>query len=149
MGNPFLFCTYKPIVLSNYRKMKILKHIIFSFMIMLFSCATQVQHEVKMLNQNEFAKKIKDTEVQLLDVRTHAEYLKAHLPNAININIQENGFNESAKARLDRNKPVAVYCHSGRRSHIASGILLDMGYEVYELEGGVGGWPGEVSYGEN
>jgi rhodanese-related sulfurtransferase len=38
-----------------------------------------------------------------------------------------------------------VYCRSGARSSNASGIMIDAGFsEVYNLNGGIMGWDGEV-----
>lgn len=87
--------------------------------------------------------------VQVLDVRTHSEYLKGHIPYAINIDINDNRFNEKIRESVDKDYPVAIYCLTGKRSAVASGILVDMGYEVYQLEDGIQGYQGQVSYGEN
>jgi rhodanese-related sulfurtransferase len=84
--------------------------------------------------------------VQVLDVRTESEYLKGHLPNALNINIRDTAFHSRVLELLEKDRPVAVYCRSGNRSKVAGAILVDMGYEVYELNSGVVGWTGKVEY---
>ena len=117
----------------------------------LFAC----QHQVMKMGQyhgvdaESFKIVVRNQNVQVIDVRTDSEFLKGHIPNAINIDINEHNFNDNCRKVLDDHYPVAVYCHSGKRSHIAAGILVDMGYEVYELEGGVLGWTGAVSTGMN
>ena len=110
------------------------------------ACAPQTPVEVHSVDASVFSKVIENSNAQILDVRTRGEFLKGHLPNAINIDIKSNTFNETARTLLDVDRPVALYCQSGKRSRIAAGILLDMGYEVYELQGGVAGWQGPVSY---
>jgi rhodanese-related sulfurtransferase len=44
-------------------------------------------------------------------------------------------------ASLNKNKPVAIYCRSGRRSASALIILKEMGFkDIYDLEGGFLNW---------
>lgn len=113
------------------------------------ACAPTPVMEVHSVGSDQFHRIVDNGNVQILDVRSQGEFAKGHLPNAINIDIKSCDFNSDARASLDRDMPVAVYCQSGKRSHIASGILLDMGYEVYELKDGVAGWVGPVAYGYN
>jgi rhodanese-related sulfurtransferase len=47
--------------------------------------------------------------VQLVDVLAFEEYAQEHLPGAINIPIRQ--LDAETTAKLDRHKPVAVYCH--------------------------------------
>ena len=51
---------------------------------------------------------------------------------------------ESKIDNLNKKKPVAVYCRSGRRSKIAAQKLADKGFEVYELDKGIMQWDGEI-----
>jgi rhodanese-related sulfurtransferase len=46
---------------------------------------------------------------QLLDVLSADEYEDAHLPEAVNIPLKRLG--DEATQRLDRRRPVIVYCH--------------------------------------
>ncbi len=46
---------------------------------------------------------------QLVEVLPTDEYEEEHLPGAINIPLRK--LDEEAPARLERNKPVIVYCH--------------------------------------
>ncbi|WP_286006501.1 rhodanese-like domain-containing protein [Ligilactobacillus aviarius] len=41
---------------------------------------------------------------------------------------------------MQKDKPVALYCRSGRRSKKAAELLSKAGYEVYELDSGFHGW---------
>lgn len=58
--------------------------------------------------------------VFILDVRTPAEFAQKHLPNAVNIPVEE------LKGRIDEvpvDKPVVVYCRSGMRAGNAGAML--------------------------
>lgn len=69
---------------------------------------------------------------QVLDVRTDAEFAEGHVPGAVLIPHDQL---EARLAELDRERPVLVYCRSGRRSTIAEDLLLAKGYEVRQIEG--------------
>ena len=79
-------------------------------------------------------------EVQLLDVRTVAEYSEGHVPHSININVLDESFETMADSTLQKDKPVAVYCRSGKRSKKAAAILSKKGYIIYDLDKGFIGW---------
>jgi thioredoxin 1 len=76
----------------------------------------------------------------LVDVRTPEEYAEGHINGALNINWNDPAFMDEM-AKLDKNKPVFVYCKSGGRSGQAAEALKGMGFkEIYDLEGGIMGW---------
>jgi thioredoxin 1 len=89
----------------------------------------------------DFAEKIIELPAApIIDVRTASEFAKAHLQNAINVDINGGQFREEI-SRLDKSKPVFVYCLSGGRSASAVGQMRSLGFkEVYELEGGLMKW---------
>lgn len=75
--------------------------------------------------------------VTVIDVRTPAEFEAGHLPNAININVEDPAFAEQI-AQLDTTGTYAIYCRSANRSRVAEEIMLGAGFEnVFGLEGGV------------
>ncbi len=123
----------------------------FVFATILFACQYQSPKvgQYHSIDAESFKIVVRNQNVQVLDVRTDGEYIKGHIPSAVNIDINEQNFNNRCRKVFDTHYPIAVYCHSGKRSHIAAGILVDMGYEVYELEGGVLGWTGDVDTGVN
>jgi rhodanese-related sulfurtransferase len=48
---------------------------------------------------------------------------------------------EKLFAKLNKNKPVYVYCRSGARSQRAARKLVEMGFlKIYDLEGGYMSW---------
>ncbi len=77
---------------------------------------------------------------QLVDVRTPQEYEAGHLKDAVNIDVKGADF-RTAIEKLDKSRPVFVYCRSGVRSKTAISILKEAGFkEVYELDGGINAW---------
>ncbi len=93
------------------------------------------------LNAADFQKKIAtDNASIVLDVRTPQEYANGHLQNATAINFFDTDFKEKV-SKLDKTKPVFVYCAVGGRSAKASKILQESGFKaVYNLLGGFNGW---------
>jgi phage shock protein E len=77
---------------------------------------------------------------QLLDVRTKEEWDEGYLKGATLVTVTEEGFLEKAKAKLDPEKPVVVYCRSGGRSVKATEQLRAAGFTVHDLKGGITAW---------
>lgn len=76
----------------------------------------------------------------VVDVRTPDEFNQSHLKNAINININDENFPNQI-GKLDKSKPVFVYCLSGSRSSYAARFMLSQGFKtVYDLAGGMIKW---------
>ena len=94
----------------------------------------------KNLTADEFDRLIQDEDVQRVDVRTVAEYSEGHIPGSLNINALEDHFAAASEEMLDKDRPVAVYCKSGRRSRNAARILTNLGYKVYNLDKGFDNW---------
>ena len=90
------------------------------FLSMLFSC--RQKGEFKSLSVDDFESLIEAADVQRLDVRTLAEYSEEHIPASVNINVLDDSFAAIADSTLQKDKPVAVYCRSGKRSKKAAGI---------------------------
>jgi thioredoxin len=93
------------------------------------------------LSAEEFNKKLSVTkDLTLVDVRTPGEFSKGHLVNAQNIDYNGDNFKQEI-SKVDKSKPVYVYCLSGGRSSNAAKELRSLGYkEVYELDGGILKW---------
>lgn len=73
-----------------------------------------------------------------LDVRTPEEYAEGHIEGSILIPVQEL---EGRLNELAKDKRVYVYCHSGKRSAAASGILVKNGFtHIENVEGGISAW---------
>lgn len=92
------------------------------------------------MDVNEFANFITGDGVQLVDVRTPEEYAQGHIADARNIDVFNRDFLQEAEKSLDKSKPVAVYCRSGKRSADAARILSQAGFKVVNLKGGIIAW---------
>ncbi|MDN0051526.1 rhodanese-like domain-containing protein [Bacteroides caecigallinarum] len=122
-----------------------LKSIYFMFFVCVFlfglmACSSKPKDKFTNLSADEFEKLIENDDVQRLDVRTVAEYSEGHIPGSININIFDDKFSAAADEILDKSRPVAVYCKSGRRSRNAARLLVKKGYTVYNLDKGILNW---------
>ena len=78
--------------------------------------------------------------VVILDVRKADEFAEGHIKGAILIDQFQSDFMEQAKAKLPKDKTIAIYCRSGRRSANAAGRLADVGYKCVNLKGGILAW---------
>ena len=108
------------------------------FLSSLFSC--QQKGDFESMNVEDFDALIQDEGMQRLDVRTLAEYSEGHIAKTININVMDDSFSSMADSLLQKDRPVAVYCRSGKRSKKAAAILSKKGYKVFELDKGFNSW---------
>ena len=98
--------------------------------------------KVTNLNVNDFAKKITDSSVTLVDVRTPGEFASGHIAGATNVDFESGNFEQDIQ-KLDKTKTYAVYCRSGNRSGQATALMVKDGFKaVFNLDGGVINWTG-------
>ena len=77
---------------------------------------------------------------QLIDVRTPQEFAKYHIRSAQNIDFRSPNFKKEIE-KLDKTKPVLIYCLSGARSKSALSVFREAGFTtVYDLNGGINAW---------
>lgn len=96
--------------------------------------------EVVSVGVDEFARAIADSAVQLVDVRTAEEYSQGTIPGSVNIDVNSGNFGVTADSLLDKDRTVAIFCRSGRRSKKAAEILSLNGFNVVELDKGYSSW---------
>jgi len=103
-----------------------------------FSCVSQ---PVQTVNVDEFEKQLIATKgEQLIDVRTPQEFEKYRIKSAKNIDFKSPDFKKEIE-KLDKTKPVLIYCLSGVRSKAAAEICKELGFKtVYDLGGGINAW---------
>lgn len=88
------------------------------------------------LEKTDFAELIKEGAV-ILDVRSKSEYAGGHIPNSLNIPVDQ--LPQNLSRLKDKNKTIIICCASGMRSASAKAILKNNGYtNVYNG----GGWMG-------
>lgn len=95
------------------------------------------------LNAPEFKTKIETPDVQLIDIRTSQEFALGYIEGAENIDMYSPEFVQSI-SKLDKEKPLALYCKSGGRSKDAMKMLANEGFKnIYALKGGLLAWEKE------
>ncbi|WP_422107608.1 rhodanese-like domain-containing protein [Winogradskyella sp.] len=96
--------------------------------------------EVKLVTAEEMQSILELEDVQLVDVRSEKEYKQEHIVNSQNIDFSSPTFDEDI-SKLDKEKPVILYCKGGARSAKCAKKLKEAGFEkVYDLEGGISKW---------
>ncbi|MFC4634961.1 rhodanese-like domain-containing protein [Dokdonia ponticola] len=106
-----------------------------------FSCVSQEEKGIYIIDVQSVKTDIIGKDVQLVDVRSEEEYNKGHIDDAININIADKERFTAEIQKLDKTKPVYIYCHSGVRSHRASKLIQELGFTtIYDFTGGWSVW---------
>lgn len=118
-----------------------IKRILFLCIAVVFLTTGCTEDIAKQVNTDEFETLLADdSSVQLLDVRTPQEYAQGFIANSTLMNFNDPSFKAQLEG-LHKNKPVAVYCHSGARSNQAFEMMKEMGFKkIYELQGGIVAW---------
>lgn len=109
----------------------------------IISCASACgnSNNSDLLAVSQFEKFIQEGPgVTLLDVRTPEEFAECHIPGAQNIDFQSEGFVDAVESAISKDKTLAIYCRSGRRSAEAMKILQTKGFDVKDLDGGILAW---------
>ena len=106
----------------------------------LMSCAQTSTSTSQVLNAAAYKEAIAAKNIQLLDVRTAAEFNAGHIQNALQANWLDPKEFANRTQHLDKNLTVYVYCQVGARSASAQAALEAKGYNVINLEGGLSNW---------
>lgn len=107
----------------------------------LFNCK-QVEKKsvVELITVEEMDSLLEMSKVQLIDVRTPGEYAEGYIKGAVNIDFRDENF-EDLIAKIDKTKPVIVYCARGGRSNKCSSYMKKAGFtKIYDLDGGITEW---------
>ena len=92
---------------------------------------------VTTVGAQDFLAKTAEPGVVVVDVRTAAEFALGHVDGAINVDVEAPTF-DAQIAGLDKATTYAVYCHSGRRSGLATDAMGAAGFtSVVNLDGGI------------
>ncbi len=121
-----------------------MKKYLYFLIILFFSIFTACQENesapIQKISVEQLLEAINSDDVQLIDVRTEGEFNDGSIQKAQNICVTTNGFKEKVK-NLDKERPVYLYCKSGKRSANAAEILKEMGFkEIYDMTGGYDEW---------
>ena len=120
------------------------------FIFFLNSCNSSKGNEANtpepiLINSEKFVELRKDTSIQIIDVRTPGEVSDGYIPGTtIFLDINSDDFDAKID-QLDKSKKYIVYCKSGGRSSRAVETMRGKGFKyIYELEGGISSWSGEL-----
>ena len=106
----------------------------------LFNCTKFKTKTSVLISAEQMLELVKFEDVQLIDVRTPAEFAEGHIENAKNIDFYSSNFDLEIDA-LDKSIPVILYCKSGRRSAKCVSKFNSKGFKViYDLQGGISHW---------
>jgi len=106
----------------------------------IISCAQTSTSASLSLNAAAYKQAIAAKNIQILDVRTAAEFKGGHIKDALQANWLDPKEFADRTQHLDKNLPVYVYCQAGARSASAQTALEAKGYKVVNLEGGMSNW---------
>ncbi|MEZ4795862.1 MAG: rhodanese-like domain-containing protein [Flavobacteriaceae bacterium] len=109
-----------------------------------FGCKeTTTEESIKLVTPDEMKELSQMDGVQLVDVRTPEEYQEGYIEGFQNIDFLSDTFLQDVE-KLDKEKPVIVYCRSGGRSARCSKLMVEKGFKkVYDLDGGISKWKSE------
>jgi len=124
-----------------------MKHLLFILSIALFvatsSCKDETKGEVQVVTPEEMITLLELDDVQLVDVRTPEEYKEGYIENFQNIDFFSESFEKDIE-KLDKSKPVIVYCKSGNRSGKCAKLMKEKGFvKIYDFKGGISKWEKE------
>jgi molybdopterin/thiamine biosynthesis adenylyltransferase/rhodanese-related sulfurtransferase len=106
-------------------------------------CGARNEYEIPTMSAHELKRKIDAREpFDLIDVREAFEYEIARIDGAQLIPLGEIADRVS---ELQRERPIVIHCHTGRRSAEAVRLLQQRGFaNVYNLEGGIDAWSDQI-----
>lgn len=115
------------------------------FLIILSSCSIGRLEKLevyKELPPSLYLPYVQDSSINLIDVRTEAEYAKSHIEGAINISYFGGHFREELKEKaLDKSLPTLIYCETQHRSLFVAKKMYRMGFRnVIDLDRGMMYW---------
>lgn len=121
-----------------------MKQIIFFFSLLfsvaITSCNNASAQQSHLLEPQQLLDKVNNEDVHFVDVRTPMEFNQGHIEGAINIDFMANDFADQLK-QLDTDKPIVIYCRTGRRSGLTTRTLVEIGFkDIYDLKGGTISW---------
>lgn len=116
-----------------------MKKIISFLFVILFITACSGAAKFETINTDR-ALELIDSGAIILDVRSDEEFNREHIPNAVNLPLDDIESIDIAK-----DETLVVYCQTGMRSLEAVKKLSSMGYtSLYNLDGGLLNWGGEL-----
>ena len=117
-----------------------MKNLVCLFIMIFFCVNCNSQVALKVITAKELKVLLSQENIQLMDVRTPEEIKEGAIQTAFFVNYFDVDFENVATAKLNKSKPVYLYCRSGNRSGKACKILKEKGFEVINVLGGYKQW---------
>lgn len=117
-----------------------LKTLIILSLVISSAIFAQTSQNIKNISAVEFKKAIESGKYLLVDVRTPDEFSQGHISGAMNVNLQDVSFEKKMKTLTAKNKSIAVYCRSGRRSKAAISTFATNKLQIIDLNDGIISW---------
>jgi len=92
---------------------------------------------INQIDAQEAQKMIDTQNAVVIDIRDPASFANGHIENAIRID------NENFQAFIDsadKETPIIVCCYHGNSSQAATGVIDDLGFKGFSLQGGMSDW---------
>ncbi len=107
-----------------------------TLLVLLFSSHTEANNPgFTNVQPGELENLLNDREVVIIDVRTPGEWEQGKVEEALTINLYDQNFRQQI-GELDPDANYLIYCNSGGRSRIASGMMLEMGFKnIFNYDG--------------
>lgn len=106
-----------------------------------YSCKeNQSSSDIEIVTPEEMNQISEIEDTQLIDVSTSEEFKEDHIENFQNIDYSSPNFDQEIK-KLDKTKPVLVYCKSGNLSSKCVAKMKQKGFvKVYDLDSDIAKW---------
>ena len=109
------------------------------FPILIFS--QEIDSFYELVSYDIYKNKISTKDALVFDVRTTEEFNLGHIKGSINIDYYDEKLFVDFFEKINKTKPIYIYCRSGNRSKKSSEILKKIGFvKVYDLLGGYKNW---------
>jgi len=109
------------------------------FPILIFS--QEIDSFYELVSYDIYKNKISTKDALVFDVRTTEEFNLGHIKGSINIDFYDEKLFVDFFQKINKTKPIYIYCRSGNRSKKSSEILKKIGFvKVYDLLGGYKNW---------
>jgi rhodanese-related sulfurtransferase len=109
------------------------------FPILIFS--QEIDSFYELVSYDIYKNKISTKDALVFDVRTTEEFNLGHIKGSINIDFYDEKLFVDFFQKINKTKPIYIYCRSGNRSKKSSEILKKIGFvKVYDLSGGYKNW---------
>tara|TARA_B100001094_G_scaffold100482_1_gene96604 strand:- start:932 stop:1303 length:372 start_codon:yes stop_codon:yes gene_type:complete len=109
------------------------------FPILIFS--QEIDSFYELVSYDIYKNKISTKDALVFDVRTTEEFNLGHIKGSINIDFYDEKLFVNFFQKINKTKPIYIYCRSGNRSKKSSEILKEIGFvKVYDLLGGYKNW---------